>query len=747
LGILILLAASPVFAQDAGDSAPVTEEIPDFLLEDDEFGIEEGVWSDEFEDGKESTAWFVYDSNYFANINEKADRDPRYPHNEVTIYSDPINAEEVEGLLSIRGNLAPQGAGPEAAAVYTPTDLRRYKVITPDPVRGEFRATLKIAIRGRSFGLATILFNVREHDWKFDGAREARLAIYLTNPPEELTQVGYDANFDQGEYYDPLLSFRDIEAEDSVTVQLRRVEGDAEIQFWTAEDDGELEFRGRLGAPIETDLADILVALQSTGSGGSAEGIGAITIDSFTVRGPEVPDVEEGLEDQALIDLRDTLTADYQFDSLGRFDYSPAAILANRAFTWMHFYGSNQPYLLPPLPPNTPPVIPPNWGYLIDPTQKEAYYNILDTRPHTRGDRRYVDHAWMAYQDAKNLDESNYGTIFRQMNWLRTVALERVTRLMSVFRARTGQGPFLTAEQLAFGAEPGYEEYTGLDAFGNPYSPQIRIFEGVLPSDLKDDIVNNPPQIAVLRMQEYFGLNAEIQTPVDLLGRIPFLFTPEWMQITLTVYVPDISSEVIQRSFGVAALGGLGGFPGAGGIGQQASLGTTAVPSLIDTMGRGYTVVDYYGRRYGNDPEVVARDDRGRIIPDETAMSAFGYERDFPGFTDIVEEILDPEGSGSLILEWDFDFRELSAMKPLPFTQIRPTEEDLTIPEGLYPETDIPLLVNTENPNPENPRRYTMSDYFGWELGVGSSQLRPKKLNFLAAFDSPSLPLSAEGNQ
>ncbi|MCA9449644.1 MAG: hypothetical protein KC931_21165, partial [Candidatus Omnitrophica bacterium] len=322
--------------------------------------------------------------------------------------------------------------------------------------------------------------------------------------------------------------------------------------------------------------------------------------------------------------------------------------------------------------------------------------------------------------------------------------LERITRLMAVFRGRTGQGPSLTAEQLAFGADPTYEQYVGLDGFGNPYSPQIRIFEGVLPSDLKDDIVNNPPAIAGLRMQEYFGIDAEIITPVDLIGRIPFLFTPEWMNLTLTVYVPDISQEVIQRNIGLVA--GVGGFPGAGGFGQQASVGTSTLPSVFDGMGRGYTVVDYYGRRYGNAPEVVSRDDRGRIIPDETALSAFGYERDFPGFTDIVQEILDPEGSGSLILEWDFDFRELSSMKPLPFTQIRPLEEDLAIPEGLYPETDIPLLVNSENPNPENPRRYTLSDYFGWELGVGSSQLRPKKLNFLAAFDSPSLPLSAEGN-
>jgi hypothetical protein len=794
VGIILGLLIFPRIA--ALQEAPVVEaiveeepqiEFEDFLLEDEEFSLEEGVWSDEFEDGRESDAWFPYDPGYFSAINVASPRDPRIPHEEATIYDAPINAEEIEGLLSIKGNLPPPGAAPEASTVFDPADLRRYKVITTDPIRGEFRADLKIALRGRTFGLAQVNFFVREHDWKFDGAREARMVVYLVNPPEELTQVGYEANWNQAEYFNPLYRFLDIQAEDNIIVQLRRTE-DNQIQLWTAEDDADLEFRARLGAPIETELADIVIGIQSTGLGSPDSPEGTVTIDSFTIRGPEVPDVEEGTEDQALIDLRETLKAEYELDVLGRFEYSEAALAANRAFTWMHYYGTQLPYpkiLLPGIPQQGPGAPQQNLQVEIDTmrvtktaTLGTVLEDLMDSQPFPRGDRAYFDMAFAKYKQAAGMTGgSPYSNIASQVEWLHDVALERIIRLLMVFRGRAPdaviQGGGIVQEGLV-SRKIDLDINAGVEPQHSLYDPRIRIFEGRLSPDAKSEVLAVPEAFALQVLVNYFGPEAEIQRPVDLIGRVPFLFDPEWMTIPLTLFVPDISQEVLQRlgAFTGPFLGtglGLGGvtqgLPGAqsgilGQLGGGAPFGTSGGfsgltggggnlsgfqaidPNLL--VGRGYAVVEYYGARYGVDEQIV-RDELGRIDPRATTERAFPELRDFPGFTDIVTEILDPDQHGSAIIEWDFNFADLAQVLTVPRTGVRVDNDKLPPPDpqSLYLETEIPSLVNQDNP--EATRRFTCAEYFGWDLGTAGTFREPDRQgNRLAAFDSAPLPVGTD---
>jgi len=760
LGVLsfFLVVGGPAFpqAQDSPQPSGASGEIPSFLLEDEEFGVEEGVWSDEFEDGKPSSAWFVYDPGYFANIDVAAQRDPRIPHEELTLYDEPIGAEEVEGLLSIPGSLPPPGAAPEAATVYDPNDMRRYKVITPDPVRGAFRAELKIALRGRTFGLAHLIFYVREHDWKFDGARQATLVAYLMNPPDQPTQVGYAANWDQVEYFDPNLRFLGIEAEDFITIQLRRTE-DNQIQFWTAEDDADLEYRGRLGAPIETDLADILIGVNCTGGGGEEQIEGAVTLDSFSIRGPEVPDVEEGTENQTLLDLRETLRAEYEIDTQGRFDYSEAGLAANRAFTWMHFYGTTvryPPILLPPIPPDIQQFEIPPPGVEVPAEAKPFLEALLNTQPFLRGDSRYLAQANEKYREAADADPL-YTSIHKQVQWVNDVALQRVIRLLGVFRARTGNAPRTggLVQQGLQVIKADYDIYVGEDSGRNEWDPPIVIFEGRLSPEAKAQTLALPDQVAYAFLQQYFGLQAEIQRPVDLIGRIPFLFDPDWMTIPLTLYVPDISQLVLARlvsqagalTAGVSQAGGPLGGVGAGQLNfasfqSLSSLFGGLDPTLM--MGRGYTVVEYYGARYGISDQII-RDDMGRVKPKETAERAFPWLRDFPGLVDIIAEIIDPDQHGSAVVEWNFDFSQFHTIPTVPRNNIRP--ESLQPPESLYVDSEVPLLVNIDNP--DIPRRYTLADYFGWELGPEGLFREPELPNHIAAFDSPSLPLSTTNVQ
>ena len=56
-------------AQGAGEEASFDFDFDDDLLDDEAFALEEGVWSDEFEDGRPSDAWFPYDPGYFSAIN------------------------------------------------------------------------------------------------------------------------------------------------------------------------------------------------------------------------------------------------------------------------------------------------------------------------------------------------------------------------------------------------------------------------------------------------------------------------------------------------------------------------------------------------------------------------------------------------------------------------------------------------------------------------------------------------------
>ncbi|MCA9446709.1 MAG: hypothetical protein KC931_06315 [Candidatus Omnitrophica bacterium] len=756
IGAIASLYIYPVACQEDTDT-DVAGEIPDFVLFDDDFSIEEGVFSDEFEDGKPSDAWFVYDTQYFNDPSVAAPRDPRIPHEQATIYDDPINAEEIEGVLQIQGSMVPPGAGPDAQMVYDPADLRRYKVFTMDPLRGEFQAEFKVVLRGESFSRMQLLFFVREHDWKFDGAREARLAVY----GHTSNVIQYEPNWDQPEHYKIQLRSPRIEIEDNFSVQLRRT-SDNQIQVWTSEDDSEFEFLGRLGPAIETDLVDVIVGVMADGLGDQP---GAITFDSVVVRGPDIPDVEEGTENQALVDYRQSVREDYEIDSAGRFDYGPAAIAANRAFTWMHYMGTNTLYpkvLLPGIPQQGPgqqgQFQIPTPGTHVQPESKDMYEAFLDSQPFARGDSRYLDQAFTKYQEAAQLDPL-YGTVSKQMQWLHDVAWDRIVRLLGVFRMRTSDGPTAGGTVQGPGLQAikkNFDQYVGDNAFANQWDSRIVIFEGTLPKEAKAQVLAQPEPFAVDYMRQYFGFSAEIQKPVDLIGRIPFLMEDAWMTIPLTLYVPDISQEVLARlgfGFGFNPVGGLGvqtaGIPGQGGISGFQGLpgqgfspyggGTSNYgqidPSLL--MGRGYTVVEYYGASLGLS-DMIVRDELGRIEPKETAEQAFPWLRDYPGLTDIIAEIIDPDQNGSVVLDWNFSFTDLASIVSVPRSDIRTAE--LQPPEILYDESEIPLLVSE---NPEIQRRYTFADYFGWDLGPEGAYREPDTPNHIAAFDSPALPETA----
>ncbi|NUN98403.1 MAG: hypothetical protein HUU16_19770 [Candidatus Omnitrophica bacterium] len=195
--------------------------------------------------------------------------------------------------------------------------------------------------------------------------------------------------------------------------------------------------------------------------------------------------------------------------------------------------------------------------------------------------------------------------------------------------------------------------------------------------------------------------------------------------------------------------GGLGG-AGLGGAGLGgSSFGSAAesedpttfspVDTLVLQMGRGYSVVEYYGASYLVSDQIVY-DDRGRVKPKETAERSFPWLRDFPGLTDIIAEIIDPDGHGSILIEWDFDLEALQLIADVPRSDIKP-EGGLAPPENLYDETEIPLLVNSDNPSV--PRRFTLADYYGWVLGPEATFREPGDPNHLGAFDSPSLPITS----
>jgi hypothetical protein len=169
-------------------------------------------------------------------------------------------------------------------------------------------------------------------------------------------------------------------------------------------------------------------------------------------------------------------------------------------------------------------------------------------------------------------------------------------------------------------------------------------------------------------------------------------------------------------------------------------------PSVM--MGRGYTVVDYFGAEPGADPDFqrIVRDELGRIDPKATAERAFPFVRDFPGLTDVVAEILDPEKKGAAVIEWDFDLASLSTIPTIPHTTVEQPEV-LQPPafDTLFVESEIPLLANQNNP--EIPRRFRLADYFGWDLDMESLPIRPSEYSHIAAFDSRSVSLSTIVNQ
>lgn len=749
-GVFLTLFNLSAWGQEAAES-DVVGEIPDFLLFDDEFSIEQGVFADEFDDGRPSTAWFVYDTPYFNDPSVAAPRDPRIPHEQATIYDEPINAKEIEGVLQIEGGMVPPGAGPDAAIAYDPQDLRRYKIFTMDALKGEFQAEFKVVLRGETFSRAQLLFFIREHDWKFDGAREARLVVFCHTSNE----IQYEPNWNQQEHFKIQLRSPRLEIEDNFSIQLRRTD-DNQIQVWTSEDDSEFTFQSRLGPVIETDLVDLVVGVMADGTG---EQPGAVIFDSIVIRGPEIPDVEEGTENQALIDYRESIREEYEIDAAGRFDYGPAAIAANRAFTWMHYMGTNTLYpkvLLPGLPQGPgqqqQQVQIPTPGVAVEPEFKEGYEAILDSQPFPRGDRRYLDQAHIVYQEAAQLDPL-YGTIQKQIEWVHDVAYDRVLRLLDVFRARTLDGPTAGGTTQGPGLtviKKDFDQFVGDDTAANQWDSRIVIFEGTLSKEAKAEALALPEPLAVNYLRQYFGFKAEIQKPVDLIGRIPFLFEENWMSIPLTLYVPDISQEVLARlGFGFGGVPGAGGFgvPGAGFPGQQGIGGLQGLPGQGATygslnpaimMGRGYTVVEYYGASLGIS-DMIVRDEIGRISPQETAERAFPWLQDFPGLIPIIAEIIDPDQSGAVVLDWDFSFADLPTIASVPRSGIRPAS--LQPPDILYDETEVPLLVNTENP--EIPRRFTLADYFGWDLGQEGVYREPETPNHLAAFDSPALPETA----
>ncbi|NUN98197.1 MAG: hypothetical protein HUU16_18700, partial [Candidatus Omnitrophica bacterium] len=526
----------PAEGESAAVPSDLAESIPSFLTEAD-YSVDEGVWSDEFEDGKPGNAWFAYDINYFANPDTAAKQDPRVPHEQATIYDDPIKAQEKEGVLLVSGGIPMQVGGGEATTRFAPTELKRYKVITPDPIQGGFRAEIKIAIRGRTFQAANVLFFVREHDWKFDGAREGRVNIAIQYPspdPSEPAAVRYAGDWQQLEHFTAQDRIDDLRAEDSLTVELRRAEGDNQITWWTAEDEADLELRGTLGPTIDTDFVDILLGIQTDPIPGQ-EG-SALAIDSFTIRGPQVPDVDEGTEDQTLRDYRETARSEYELDAQGRFDYSEAALLANRAYTWMHFFGYNQqyppgtlqarqqvqqqpgapgqPFVPPPQFPGQPgfPGQFPQPGAAVGPVQpgseqEKQLHGTLDLQGYPRGNRTYLDEAEKVYKLAGEKDPV-YQTIHRQIEWVRTVAYDRILRLMHVFRARTADSIFTGPTELR-GTQSvlkGLDELVGDETSRNPYDSRIRIFEGKLSPEVKTQVLNYPEAAAVALIYQYLGV-------------------------------------------------------------------------------------------------------------------------------------------------------------------------------------------------------------------------------------------------
>lgn len=122
----------------------------------------------------------------------------------------------MEGLLSISGSRSGLTGGSEASAKYDASDLKRYKVITPDVIRGAFQAELKIALRGKTFQEAQVLFIVREHDWRFGGATEARVRTTIEFPsenPADPAEVTYESNWEQEEHSKPQDKVFDIRVE------------------------------------------------------------------------------------------------------------------------------------------------------------------------------------------------------------------------------------------------------------------------------------------------------------------------------------------------------------------------------------------------------------------------------------------------------------------------------------------------------------------------------------------------------
>jgi hypothetical protein len=193
---------------------------------------------------------------------------------------------------------------------------------------------------------------------------------------------------------------------------------------------------------------------------------------------------------------------------------------------------------------------------------------------------------------------------------------------------------------------------------------------------------------------------------------------------------------------GMGSMGGMGGGGMMGGMGQMGGMGGNPFQSLPGQynplsdlyykLGRGYTVVDYYGASYLISDQVVM-DEQGRIKPKETAQKAFAWCRDFPGLTDVIAEIIDPDKHGAVVIEWSFDIGALQNILNVPKSDTKP-EGDLAPPDVLYEESRIPLLVNLENP--EIPRRFTMADYFGWQLGPEEGFRESEQPNHLGAFDS-----------
>lgn len=191
---------------------------------------------------------------------------------------------------------------------------------------------------------------------------------------------------------------------------------------------------------------------------------------------------------------------------------------------------------------------------------------------------------------------------------------------------------------------------------------------------------------------------------------------------------------------GMGGFGGMGGMMGGfGGIPGDTGAGFNPVEDLYYKMGRGYTVVEYYGASYLISDQVIT-DDQGRIKAKDTSQKAFAWCRDFPGLSDVIAEILSPEQHGSTVIEWTFDLNALQNIISVPRSDTKP-EGGLAPPEVLYDESEIPLLVNLDNP--EIPRRYTLADYFGWELGPEEGFREGELPNHLAAFDSPHLQVGA----